>query len=251
MNNIKVGNIILGNNCPKICVPLVADSIDGINGEVLHALESKADLLELRIDYYVRKNGLHNVIEAVESVRKLSNMPLIFTFRTKPEGGECEITQEQYSKLILEISETGYADFADVELNMGEAFVEELIKKIKQTSTRVIVSNHDFEHTVPEDEIIRRMKIMEKIGADIAKVAMMPVCEEDVISLLDASVKMKKQLSIPIITMSMGKMGAISRLWGNLSGSVITFASVTETSAPGQMRSDKVSECIKLLNGGV
>lgn len=251
MNTINIGNIILGNNFPQICVPLVSDSMDRLNEEVLQALKSKADLLELRIDYYVRKNGLQNVINVVESVRKLSHMPIIFTFRTKSEGGECEITQEQYSKLILEISETGYVDFVDIELNMGEAFVEELIKKIKQTSTRVIVSNHDFECTVPKDEIIRRMKIMEKIGADIAKVAMMPVCDEDVVSLLDVSVKMKKQLSIPIITMSMGKMGAISRLWGNLSGSVITFASVTETSAPGQMQSDKVSECLKLLNGGV
>jgi len=248
MKTLNIKKLTLGEGRPKICVPLVADTLETLNSEVLDALKSEADLLELRIDYYVKKNGLHNVVKVVEHVRNLVNIPLIFTFRTKSEGGECEIIPEEYRSLIIDISNSGLVDFVDIELNMGEAFVEELIREVKKTSTLVIVSNHDFKQTVPEDEMVFRMKTMERIGADVAKVAMMPVCEEDVATLLNASVRMKKELSIPIITMSMGKLGAVSRLWGELSGSVLTFATVKAASAPGQMESKKVLDCLMLLN---
>lgn len=248
MKILDVNGVKFGAGRPKICVPLVADSLEQLNIEISEALKSKADLLELRIDYFVKKNGLHNAFKAAEQVKKSTDMPVIFTFRTKSEGGECEITPQQYSELLVDVAKHGYADFVDIELNMGADFVQDLIGKIRKTSALVIVSNHDFSHTVSEEELICRMKTMEKIGADVAKVAMMPVCEADVVTLLSASVKMKNELSIPIITMSMGKIGAVSRLWGELSGSVVTFATVSKASAPGQMEAGKVLEALTLLD---
>ena len=39
----------------------------------------------------------------------------------------------------------------------------------------------------------------------------------------------------PIISMSMGSLGAISRMTGELFGSAVTFASLSKSSAPGQL----------------
>ena len=241
-------NILLNKKMPQICVPLVGDEKEKLLEQAESAIKSKADLVELRIDYYVKKNGFENVYEVIKAVReKLNLMPLILTFRTKKEGGECEISNEKYEEILINAAQNNLADYIDLELNLGEAFVKRLCGEIKEKDCLVIISNHDFEKTVSENELIKRMTDMEKMGADVAKVAMMPLCEEDVVTLLSASIKMKKELSIPIITMSMGKVGAVSRLWGSLSGSAVTFASIGETSAPGQMESDKVFEVLQLL----
>lgn len=43
------------------------------------------------------------------------------------------------------------------------------------------------------------------------------------------------KLTIPLVTMSMGQLGVISRITGELTGSAMTFASVQKASAPGQI----------------
>ena len=52
---------------------------------------------------------------------------------------------------------------------------------------------------------------------------------------------------VPVVTMSMGKMGAISRISGQVFGSAITFASFAEASAPGQIPVDKMDEALTLI----
>lgn len=249
MNIIEKKGVVFGEGRPKICVPLVGDSIDALEEEANNLLGGPADLLEIRIDYFVKNNGMKDVLSAVKAVHDIAGeMPIIFTFRTKDEGGECEILKNDYSKLLIDAAGSGYVDFVDLELNLGEEYVKELCAKVKAYSCGVIISNHDFEKTVSFYEISDRMINMENLGADIAKVAMMPLSDEDVVTLLLASVKIKNKLSIPFITISMGKLGAISRLWGNLSGSVVTFATADNNSAPGQMDALKVLECLNMLN---
>ena len=55
---------------------------------------------------------------------------------------------------------------------------------------------------------------MEKLGADIAKIAVMPRCPEDVLTLLTATVTARRQLTCPVVTMAMAGTGLISRVWG-------------------------------------
>jgi 3-dehydroquinate dehydratase-1 len=74
------------------------------------------------------------------------------------------------------------------------------------------------------------------MGADIAKVAVMPKDYADVLTLLSATLKARKgAVKVPIVTMSMGSEGGITRLAGGLFGSDITFAIGKESSAPGQI----------------
>ena len=73
-------------------------------------------------------------------------------------------------------------------------------------------------------------------GADIAKVAVMPKNHNDVLTLLRASWAARKEtVDCPIVTMSMGEEGVVSRLAGGLYGSDITFAVGMGISAPGQI----------------
>ena len=103
---VKVRNVVLGEGRPKICVPIVAkddkELIEAAN-ELLHL---PADLVEWRADWYEKVSGLQEAEEAVSEgltvLRQIlgDRMPIIFTVRTRGEGGAASFPQEAYLSLI-------------------------------------------------------------------------------------------------------------------------------------------------------
>ena len=85
---------------------------------------------------------------------------------------------------------------------------------------------------------------MEEMGADVAKLAVIPRSRQDVLDLLQATVTADERMNIPVVTMSMGGLGVVSRLCGSLTGSAMTFAAVGETSAPGQIAAEKMQNIL-------
>ena len=89
---------------------------------------------------------------------------------------------------------------------------------------------------------------MEEAGANVAKVACMPSTPGDTLTLLQATWEASQKMSIPLITMSMGQIGAVSRAVGGLFGSAATFATVGAASAPGQMPVDELKPVLEALD---
>ena len=70
-----------------------------------------------------------------------------------------------------------------------------------------------------------------------------------VIALLAATAEMADHHpETPVITMSMGTLGAVSRLCGEAFGSAMTFANPGAASAPGQVPLDVVNEVLESLH---
>lgn len=89
------------------------------------------------------------------------------------------------------------------------------------------MSNHDFHKTPAQEDIIYRLRRMQDLGADLPKIAVMPQSPQDVLTLLSATLTMKEKYATqPLITMSMGKIGSVSRVTGRLFGSAMTFGTV-------------------------
>ena len=86
------------------------------------------------------------------------------------------------------------------------------------------------------------------MGADILKIAVMPQSRKDVVTLLSATEEMDCRTTRPLITMSMGPLGMISRLCGEVFGSSLTFGSVGKTSAPGQVSAKELANVLKLIH---
>jgi len=127
--------------------------------------------------------------------------------------------------------------------------IKYMINLSHKNNVAVIISNHDFDKTPSKDEIILRLGRSAELGADIPKIAVMPNSAEDVITLLDATrIMREKYTHIPLITVSMGDKGIISRLTGELFGSDLTFAAASKTSAPGQISVTELRNIIKLLH---
>lgn len=239
---VHVGSLALGDGNPKICVPLTAGNLVQMESQLEKIRAVPCDMIELRADYY---EG--DPIEELAAVReRMPDMPVLFTFRTKEEGGERAISPEEYTRLNLRAA--GRADLIDLEVNRGEKFIRDLAVRLQSAGVKIIVSYHDFEQTPDEKYLVHLLCRMQSLGADITKAAVMPQNDRDVLTLLSAAVTMKEQAADrPYIVMSMGRLGALSRLAGRLTGSAVTFATAGAASAPGQMDADFVARALKLL----
>ncbi len=252
MSVLKVRNLVIGEGIPKICVPIVGQTKDEIIQAARNICTVPADLVEWRADWFEHVLELDAVKEVLTELRSvLADMPVLFTFRTKAEGGEREIPFETYSELVLCVSKTGQVDMVDVEVYIDEQSlrVEQLVQCLQQAGVKVIGSNHDFKKTPTKEEIIRRLCHMQTIGVDIPKIAVMPQNKKDVLTLLAATEEMVSlHADRPIITMSMTKMGVISRIAGETFGSAVTFATAGKASAPGQMEANVLKDILKMMS---
>ncbi len=248
MKKLHIGNIVIGEGLPKICVPIVAKDIDEVRNQAVKIVDSSADLVEFRIDFLNKSRDIENILNGLKVIKDITNKCVIVTFRTGFEGGNEEISRDEYEKLIIDILENGNVDIIDVEMFTGDEAVERIVNAAHSRNAKVIMSNHDFQKTPDSEEIIKRLEKMESLRADIAKIAVMPKDKSDVDRLIYATVTSDKSLAIPVVTMSMGEDGKISRLIGEISGSTITFGTVGKASAPGQVESGELKKFLEKVH---
>ena len=250
MNTIKVRNLEIGTGMPKICVPIVGKTVPEILENAKSAVQAKADVVEWRVDWYEDVFSFECVEHVLRKLCEITGeIPLLFTFRTLQEGGEQAIDAAAYRELNEKAARTKMADLIDAELSAGEETVKSLIKTAHTFGVKVVVSNHDFEKTPSKEEIVARLQKMQELGADLPKIAVMPQCRKDVLTLLRATLEMAQEYADrPIITMSMAGTGVISRLCGEVFGSSMTFGAAKKASAPGQMGVNDLNTVLDLLH---
>lgn len=242
---VKVNNLLIGEGIAKICIPIVGNSEEEIIKQADVVMSMKPDLVEWRCDCF-ESEDITEVIGCMEKIRKIiGDTPLIFTFRTKSEGGEKEITSETYDALNIAVAKSGLADLIDVEAYSKGEKSKQLITQIKEMGAKVIASNHNFEMTPAAGEIEEILFTMEGYGADICKIAVMPNDKTDVDELINASIVSDEKLGIPVVTMSMSELGAVTRVCTKLTKSAITFAAGVKASAPGQMSGEMVRDILR------
>ena len=249
MKNIHIKDIIIGQGKPKICIPIVATDIEEARKQATEIMTYPVDIVEIRADFLEKCFEVEYTLEVIKAVNEIISVPVIYTFRTKNEGGEKSISRDDYINLIKKVLESGIVDLVDVELFTGDEFVTDLIKYAHKCGVRVIVSNHEFGRTPIKIDLILRLVKMQTLGADIAKIAVMPKNKSDVLTLLDATAEAYEQyMEIPIVTMSMGKDGMISRMTGEVFGSCMTFGCVGKTSAPGQIEANRLATALDIIH---
>ena len=249
MNTVQVKNIVIGEGRPKICVPIVGKTKTDILEEAKKITALPVDVVEWRVDWFDDVFTTEKVLETAKELQEvLKDIPLLLTFRTSKEGGEKEISVSDYTALNIAAAQSGYVDLIDVEAFTGDDVVKTIIDAAHEAGVKVIASNHDFFKTPSENEILSILKQMEEAGADIAKIAVMPESTEDVLTLLSATCKAKKELTCPVITMSMAGTGLISRLSGEVFGSCLTFGTAGNISAPGQIDALKLRSVLHILH---
>lgn len=248
---VYVRKIKLGEGRPKICIPVVGRTKEEIYSQVKNLLRCPADLAEWRADWFAELLDKEKMLGVLEMLREeLGEIPLLFTIRTAKEGGEASLSPEQYKDLNLAAAKSGFADLVDIEV-FSQAQAEALIADIQREGVKVIGSVHDFSKTPELDAMVGYLRDMQRAGADICKLAVMPRCRDDVASLLMATWQMDRcYADRPLITMSMGGEGLVSRLAGEIFGSAVTFGCAGQASAPGQLEAGQLARWLEVLHSG-
>lgn len=221
------------------------------------------DVLEWRVDPLVSALTAGGgdlggkIAEVATALRARTQLPLILTVRSETEGGQCP--EGAYTSVVEALIQCagdgndsrgrnpGTADIQialDVEVARPDA--RALIEKAREQGIDVIASFHDFCATPPD--LLERMNVMEQAGASVAKIAVTPTNMDDVLSVLRVTHRAQAELAIPVIAISMGRMGAVTRLMGAEFGSCATFATGPQgASAPGQYSVAQVRQLAQVL----
>lgn len=247
---VVAGNVTLEEGAPKICVPLTGRDALGLADDLEKLDGVPWDMVEWRADYYEGLDEPGSLEQALQMIRqKIGGRPLLFTYRTAEEGGKGLDDWEHYRACNERAAGTGLADLIDLEMNRGEERVRSLAACLHDKNTAVLLSFHNFHKTPSREEMVERMRKMQEMGGDVVKLAVMPETGEDVLRLMAASLDMRERYADrPFVTMSMGPMGAVTRISGGLTGSAITFGTAGEASAPGQLPARKLALCLQILS---
>ncbi len=249
MSCVTIRGCCIGKGRPKVIIPIVERTETAILEKAAEFSTLRADCVEWRVDLFEGAKNLGAIARCAAKLRvALKDKLLLVTFRTKAEGGSVALTSEEYLRFLHTVLETDCADLIDIEFFTAGADLPGLIEDTHTAGAAVVCSSHDFQKTPPRAELVSRMVQMQQTGADLPKLAVMPQSRTDVLELLSATAEMADHHpETPIITMSMGALGAVSRLSGEALGSAMTFANPGQASAPGQVPLDVVNEVLDAL----
>lgn len=255
-----VRGIELGRARPEIIVPLVEPDEESLLDQAAAAVGTRARILEWRLDRF--RPDLEDVTDHRDAV--LAALPrlrgqlgpdkaLLVTFRTSAEGGARPISDQNLGILLESLISGRRAgtqaavDLVDIETSRDPATVARVISAAHRHGTVVVGSYHDMDSTPAEETMVEILRSQRRLGADVPKIAVTPHSSRDVLTLLSASLTIAEDLSGPHIAISMGPLGASSRVAAETFGSAATFATVGAGSAPGQLAAEDVSRMLELL----
>lgn len=257
MKTVNVRGVELGAGVPKTIVPIVAKTKADILAKAEEITRLPADFVEWRADFYEDLFNTRRLLDTLKELRGvLKNTPILFTIRTKPEGGEVKLLYEQYSEINLEIAKSGDADLVDVEMFWGNkdwnaaAFdvSAKFVDKIHKAGCLVVGSRHNFSDTPDRDSIVLTLRNIQSAGADIPKIAVMPKIRADVLDVIDASIMYGREADRPYLTISMGPLGMLSRVACEFCGSCMTFGAAGQVSAPGQIQVGELKNMLTMIH---
>ena len=250
MSCVDIRGCRIGEGRPKVILPIVERAEAAILEKAAQFSTLQADCVEWRVDHFDDARTPGAVARCLAKLRvALKDKLLLVTFRTKTEGGEQALSHPEYLAFLSLILDTDCADLLDIEFFTAGADLPVLVEQAHTAGVPVVCSSHDFAKTPPRAELVERMVQMQQVGADLPKLAVMPQSRTDVLELLAATAEMAEHHpETPVITMSMGTLGAVSRLAGEAFGSAMTFANPGQASAPGQVSLDIVNEVLDALH---
>jgi 3-dehydroquinate dehydratase-1 len=227
----------LGGETPLLGIPLVGRTLERVLAEVARVLTLRPDLVEWRVDHFEAVADTSVVLSTLQALRdRLGKLPLVLTLRSAREGGEpVALSEAQVVALYEAVAATRLVDFLDFEMYNDPAHVARVRAFTKAHKVRLILSYHNFSYTPGLDYLMQQFLEAERLGADVAMVSVMPRDRADVLTLLQATEQADRKTHIPLISMAMGPLGAVSRMVGGLFGSGLTYGVGETASAPGQI----------------
>ena len=198
-----------------------------------------ADIIEWRADF-LPKEAILQVAPAI--FEKFAGRELVFTLRTRSEGGQIELSSEEYVQIIKEVAQLYQPDYIDFEYFSYKDVFDQMLN-----FPNLVLSYHNFQET-PEN-LMEILSELTSLNPKVVKIAVMANTEQDVLDLMNFTRGFKTlNPEQEYVTISMGKVGKVSRITSDMTGSSWSFASLDEASAPGQISLANMKKIREILD---
>ena len=198
-----------------------------------------ADIIGWRADF-LPKEAILQVAPAI--FEKFAGRELLFTLRTRAEGGEIDLDSAEYVQIIKDVAQLYQPEYIDFEYFSHKDVFEEMLD-----FPNLVLSYHNFQET--PDNMMEILSELTSLTPKVVKVSVMAHTEQDVLDLMNFTRGFKTlNPEQEYVTISMGKVGKVSRITSDVTGSSWSFASLDEASAPGQISLSSMKKIREILN---
>jgi 3-dehydroquinate dehydratase-1 len=220
----------------KTCVS-IAETTPKKLLQTLRIALKKSDYVEIRFDF-LKAEQIPQVLETVKKDLK----KIVCTLRPKTEGGKFAGKEKERLSILKLIAE--YNPFLlDIEFNTMKQN-KNLVKYLKTTKTKLLISGHDFKKTPSLTELKKKLNQMSKFSSNV-KIVTTAKSTADSTRVLQLY---SKKENINLIAFTMGNPGRVSRILSLYLGSPYIYVSLGKPVAPGQFSFDEVKRIINLKN---
>ncbi len=229
---------------PLICVPIVAaNATDALRqAELVLIHDPRPDLVELRADH-LGDLDLEEMVALLADMAAVlgKHLPLLFTNRRAAEGGAGLYPETERIASMHAAITSGHIALIDCEFAIETATRTSITTAAHAHGVGVIISAHDFTATPPDEQLDSWLAELMAAGGDVAKLAVMARTPDDALRLLAATARARDTGKWAVasgghlITLAMGSAGMMTRLAGPAYGSMLSYATIAASSAPGQL----------------
>lgn len=213
------------------------------------ALELRVDLLKSPKDYETLGHSIPRIAyvqEQVSALRRVTSLPIVFTVRTKSQGGAFPDSAEKESADLLRLALQMGVEYIDVEVTLPEKQIKDL--NARKGFSKIIASWHDWSGALKWDGSLAKEKydIATNLG-DIIKIVGKASTIKDNFTLYDFVSKVNSRPGAkPIIAINMGVEGQMSRVL-NVSFSPVSHPLLPNKAAPGQLSFRQIQQALHLI----
>ncbi|TRM59087.1 EPSP synthase-domain-containing protein [Schizophyllum amplum] len=218
---------------------------------LMEELTTGVDAVELRVDLLRSPHGgvagdyippAAYVMDQVALLRRATTLPIVYTVRTKGQGGAFPDDQPAAAAALLDLALHLGVEYVDVELSLPADAIQRLVNR--KGFSQLIASWHDWSGTMRWDgaEVAAKYAQAATFG-DIVKIVSKANVLEDNLALLDFT---RTHESKPLIALNMGEAGQMSRVLGTCFVPV-SHPKLPVKAAPGQLSFAQIQQALSLL----
>ena len=222
----------------KLVVSVMPKSLEEAQGiDAMRYID--ADIIEWRADF-LPKEAILQVAPAI--FEKFAGRELLFTLRTRAEGGEIDLDSAEYVQIIKDVAQLYQPEYLDFEYFGHKDVFEQMLD-----FPNLVLSYHNFQET--PDNMMEILSELTSLTPKVVKVSVMAHTAQDVLDLMNFTRGFKTlNPEQEYVTISMGKVGKVSRITSDVTGSSWSFASLDAASALGQISLSNMVKIREILN---
>jgi pentafunctional AROM polypeptide len=210
---------------------------------VLDTISEGVDALELRVDLLAAAADPEKVLEEYATLRRATTLPIIFTVRSKAQGGKFPDDEKAIFHLLSAAVRHG-CPYIDMESHWSQESRNALIDQCKRFGSQIIGSHHIWNGNGGSEADLRALfrRVSHGGRVDFVKVVVFAKEHSDAMRLLtvgqsmSAAGELNDTAGTPqrLIMLAMGEQGKLSRVL-NPVFTPVTHPSLPAAAAPGQM----------------